>query len=604
MLVHALRGLRARSRLPRGRRGPLHGLERRLGRGGVARGRGRRVRPLAARALARRSPCSRTPSSTTTRRTPRGATCDATFRPSSRSRREPRSSGTGPSCSRSRRAGCRVVPFDAEPSSTRAARASCSTASPVELAVPGAHNARNAAAALTRRAARRRRPRGGGRRAARLRGRRPALRAARAHAGRRRVVDDYAHHPTEVAATLAAARDARSRRASSPSSSRTCYSRTPRQARRVRRRAGRRRPRRASSTSTRRASAPRTSRASPGCWSPGRPPTRPAARTVAWLPALRRRRALPARPAAGGRPVPHARGRRHRRARAGAPRRSVRPAAEPRRRSRRPLARRSSRSARSRRSGVPPAPEPRHAPGRPGADAASALALGWLWFRDSPFARRPRRLHHRDDLVGAGPGPRARCEAAARDEHAPRREDGAARRGRAVQLRRRRRVHADFPHELPSRSSSTARGHGRVGGRPVPATGGGLLLEGVRVRDLAGHRGERVGAARRPRAPTAALAALRVAAAAPPALRARAERVFWGARGMTLELRDGPELIFGSRGAPATSGWRRRAVLAEDSSAGAVYLDLRVPGRVAAGGVGPLSRSRRRPRPSSSIPQP
>jgi UDP-N-acetylmuramate--alanine ligase len=77
---------------------------------------------------------------------------------------------------------------------------------PVELAVPGAHNALNAAAALT---------------ACRLAGADPAAAAAAladfAGAGRRferlgvtpagaQVVDDYAHHPTEVRATLLAAR--------------------------------------------------------------------------------------------------------------------------------------------------------------------------------------------------------------------------------------------------------------------------------------------------------------------------------------------------------------------------------------------------------------
>ena len=60
-----------------------------------------------------------------------------------------------------------------------AARASRSTASRSSSSVPGAHNALNAAAALARRAARGRRPGGGRRRAARLPGRRPALRAAR-----------------------------------------------------------------------------------------------------------------------------------------------------------------------------------------------------------------------------------------------------------------------------------------------------------------------------------------------------------------------------------------------------------------------------------------
>ena len=91
-------------------------------------------------------------------------------------------------------------------SSTPPARASRSTASRSTLTVPGAHNARNAAAALT---------------AARLAGADLAAAAAALGtfdgAGRRferlgttsagaLVVDDYAHHPTEVAATLEAAR--------------------------------------------------------------------------------------------------------------------------------------------------------------------------------------------------------------------------------------------------------------------------------------------------------------------------------------------------------------------------------------------------------------
>jgi UDP-N-acetylmuramate--alanine ligase len=82
----------------------------------------------------------------------------------------------------------------------------------VELSVPGAHNALNAAAALT---------------ACRLAGADPAVAAASLRdfsgAGRRferlgetpagaLVVDDYAHHPTEVAATLAAARTLAPRR--------------------------------------------------------------------------------------------------------------------------------------------------------------------------------------------------------------------------------------------------------------------------------------------------------------------------------------------------------------------------------------------------------
>ena len=103
-------------------------------------------------------------------------------------------------------------PSTADRRCRRAARASRSTASTVELSVPGAHNALNAAAALT---------------AVRAIGGDVAAAAAALRdfsgAGRRfehlgttpegaLVVDDYAHHPTEVLATLEAARTLAPRR--------------------------------------------------------------------------------------------------------------------------------------------------------------------------------------------------------------------------------------------------------------------------------------------------------------------------------------------------------------------------------------------------------
>ncbi len=123
----------------------------------------------------------------------------------------------GPATGRRAGAGARRATPSSRPrisSSRRAARASPGAATTVVLQVPGAHNARNAAAALEAiRVAGRGGPGRGGRRAGELRGRRPALRAPR---GRRRaarsIVDDYAHHPTEVAATIAAARSLAPRR--------------------------------------------------------------------------------------------------------------------------------------------------------------------------------------------------------------------------------------------------------------------------------------------------------------------------------------------------------------------------------------------------------
>jgi UDP-N-acetylmuramate--alanine ligase len=105
-----------------------------------------------------------------------------------------------------------LVPFDASPELTPGGSRFTLDGVAVELTVPGTHNARNAAAALT---------------AARLAGADLATAAAALRdfqgAGRRferlgttaqgaLVVDDYAHHPTEVAATLEAARTLAPRR--------------------------------------------------------------------------------------------------------------------------------------------------------------------------------------------------------------------------------------------------------------------------------------------------------------------------------------------------------------------------------------------------------
>jgi UDP-N-acetylmuramate--alanine ligase len=106
----------------------------------------------------------------------------------------------------------RPTTFDAEPELTGSGSTFTFEGVTVALTVPGAHNARNAAAALT---------------AVKLAGADVAA-AAKAletfqGAGRRfeplgttatgaRVVDDYAHHPTEVAATIAAARTQNPRR--------------------------------------------------------------------------------------------------------------------------------------------------------------------------------------------------------------------------------------------------------------------------------------------------------------------------------------------------------------------------------------------------------
>ena len=119
------------------------------------------------------------------------------------------SCGTGPTCSRWRCAGdAEVVPSTSpRPSCAPAARASTGAATTSRSPCP-APTTRSTPPRRSRPAALAgRRPRPRRRRAGRLPRRRPALRAPRrAPRPAPSVYDDYAHHPTEVAATIAAAR--------------------------------------------------------------------------------------------------------------------------------------------------------------------------------------------------------------------------------------------------------------------------------------------------------------------------------------------------------------------------------------------------------------
>ena len=81
-----------------------------------------------------------------------------------------------------------------------------------------------------------------------------------------------------------------------------------------------------------------------------------------------------------------------------------------------------------------------------------------------------------------------------------------------------------------------------------------------------------------------------VLAAAPKDFADRITRTWYGPRGLVLELRDGPALVFGTATEAARKWAAAVAVLLNPAAAGALYLDLRVPGS---------PRYRRRPRPRS-----
>ena len=228
------------------------------------------------------------------------------------------------------------------------------------------------------------------------------------------------------------------------------------------------------------------------------------------------------------------------------------------------------------------------------------LAGGWLWMRDSALARVSEVT-----VSGATSSEAARIraalETAARDMTTLHVRHEALRSAvEAYPSVAGLRVDTDFPHGMAIQVVE----HRPVaaleaGGSRVPVTASGRLLTGVRadrelptIRRKASPGGQRVRDAR-------TRAAVAVAAAAPEALLERSERIRYGPDGLTLELRDGPPLIFGSPD-DARAKWTAAArVLAQPSAAGATYLDLRVPGRVAAGGLGPIPQEE-----PAEIPQP
>jgi cell division protein FtsQ len=148
---------------------------------------------------------------------------------------------------------------------------------------------------------------------------------------------------------------------------------------------------------------------------------------------------------------------------------------------------------------------------------------------------------------------------------------------RALELR------ADFPHGLEIHVVEH-RPAAVVGGLPV--AGDGTILRGLPVEgglpkiDARGDlHGDRL-------TEPAALHAARVAGGAPAALRPRLERIDPRSQdGIVVELREGPELIFGDATRVRAKWLAATRVLADPDAQGASYIDVRLPGRPAAGGL-------------------
>jgi cell division protein FtsQ len=148
-------------------------------------------------------------------------------------------------------------------------------------------------------------------------------------------------------------------------------------------------------------------------------------------------------------------------------------------------------------------------------------------------------------------------------------------------------VSTDFPHGLLIRViEHHPAALVELGGDPVPVAGDGTILRGMPVEGRlpaidtdVRARGERLSS-------SAALHAARVAGAAPAVLRSRVEAITARKEdGIVAELHDGPELIFGDATRAHAKWIAASRILADPEAEGATYIDVRLPGRPAAGGL-------------------
>jgi cell division protein FtsQ len=224
--------------------------------------------------------------------------------------------------------------------------------------------------------------------------------------------------------------------------------------------------------------------------------------------------------------------------------------------------------------------------------SVAGLAGGWMWLRDS-------QLVAVDEVVVTGAsGPQAeQIRAALRDAAA----DMTTLHVRADDLRaavatypivRALHVQRDLPHGL----RITVLQHVPVAavqaaGRRTPVAADRTVLRGAPTDGLPVVVARTAPGDGRLDPRTARAVAL--LATAPAALRARVERVAAGSRGWTATVRDGPMLVFGVAERLRAKWIAVARVLADRSSAGATYVDVRLPERPAAGGlVDPVAQAK------------
>jgi len=219
------------------------------------------------------------------------------------------------------------------------------------------------------------------------------------------------------------------------------------------------------------------------------------------------------------------------------------------------------------------------------AVVACALAGGWLWLRSSPF------VAVRDVQIAGVHGPEAAAVDAALEAAARRMStldvNAGALSASVAALRVVQSVRAipRFPHglrvevteQLPVASLTAA------GVRTAVAADGVVLGPTLLSASLPSVSGPVVPAPGQRVRGVRLLGELAVLGAAPALLSAHVERAFTGARGLTLAMRNGLLVYFGDGSRPHAKWLSLARVLADPSSAGASYVDVRLPSHPAAG---------------------
>ena len=142
---------------------------------------------------------------------------------------------------------------------------------------------------------------------------------------------------------------------------------------------------------------------------------------------------------------------------------------------------------------------------------------------------------------------------------------------------------ADFPHRLRiTVNSYDPIGSMELGGRSVAIARDGTVLDGTPTKGLTAIAAPGSAAGTKITG-TEATKLVRLLAAAPAPLRSRALRAYKGPNGLAVDLRDGPRLDFGDLAQVDAKWLAAAAVLADEDSRGASYVDVRLPERPVAG---------------------